>query len=49
MPPAEEMSVDVGLLLEHAVLSYKPHMMILPSELKYFVKVICHVSKLNRF
>lgn len=39
MPPAEEMSVDVGLLVEHALLPYKPHMLILPSELKHFVKV----------
>lgn len=39
MPPAEELAVDTNLLLKHALMPLKPHMLVLPSELRFFVKV----------
>lgn len=39
VPPAEEMSIDMDLFTKHGILSYIPHMLILPSDFKQFIKV----------
>jgi len=37
-PPNEDVNLDHDLYERHAVISHKPHLLILPSELKQFVK-----------
>lgn len=50
LPPAEEMTTDTDLLLKHALMPYKPHMLVLPSELRFFVKVrFCRQSWIRIF
>ena len=39
VPSAEEMSIDMDLFVKHGVLSQVPHMLILPSDFKHFIKV----------
>lgn len=50
MPPAEELTVDANLFFKHTLMPFKPHMLVLPSELRFFVKVssfLCTVGNLK--
>lgn len=38
-PPNPEMSLDSALWSEHAHMSTTPHILVLPSDLQYFIKV----------
>ncbi len=40
IPPAEEMTIDMTILTDYAQIPYIPHLMILPSEMRHFIKVI---------
>jgi DNA polymerase alpha subunit B len=54
-PPAEEMNLDLELWAKYAALEVTPHILILPSDLRCFVKVSnclqheIHVSSSHRF
>jgi len=46
-PPSEDVNMDYSLYERHATLAKKPHLLILPSELKQFVKDVSGVVCLN--
>jgi DNA polymerase alpha-primase complex, polymerase-associated subunit B len=43
-PPAEEMNLDLELWARYASLDVTPHILILPSDLRCFIKVIHSLS-----
>lgn len=38
-PPSKDMCIDHELLEQHGFIEYIPHILILPSTLRYFIKV----------
>lgn len=39
-PPAEDVNLDYEQFEKHALLSYTPDILVLPSDLRYFAKVV---------